>query len=219
MYENFERIPAEEQERILGACIQQFAQHGYQEASTNAIVKQAGIPKGTLFFYFGNKKNLYLYVIDYAVERFVEAMDRMEAEREDQPPSDLFERLLDRGRRRMHFAIQEPSLYRLFFNAFLHTPPEIRAEIESRFSSYAAESARRLYAGLDRSPFRDGIQVEKAVALVNLVLEGAFSRYADQFRRGSPVDALALVEGLTLEVGEYFELIKHGVYQTPGNNR
>jgi TetR/AcrR family transcriptional regulator len=212
MYENFERIPAEEQERILRACIQQFAEYGYQGASTNAIVKQAGIPKGTLFFYFGSKKDLYLYVIDYAVERFVEAMDRWAGEAGDEAETDLFERLLARGRRRMRFAVQEPSLYRLFFNAFLHTPPEIRAEIQSRFSSYAAESARRLYAGLDRSQFRDGIRVEKAVALVNLVLEGIFNRYASQFRQGNPEDALALVEEISREVEAYFVLLKYGVY-------
>jgi len=215
MYENFERIPLEDRQRILGACIQQFAQYGYQRASTNAIVKQAGIPKGTLFYYFGNKKDLYLYVIDYAVERFVEAMDRMaEGEGDEQPSSDLFERLLARGRRRMRFAVQEPLLYRLFFNAFLHTPPEIRAELESRFAGYAAESARRLYAGLDRSKFRDSLQVEKVISLVNLVLEGIFSRYASQFRHGEPEDALVLVEGLDQEVKEYFDLLKHGVYKS-----
>jgi TetR/AcrR family transcriptional regulator len=214
MYENFERIPAEEQQRILQACIQQFAQHGYQGASTNAIVKQAGIPKGTLFFYFGSKKDLYLYVIDYAVKRFVEAMDRLAGQAGDEAETDLFERLLARGRRRMRFAIQEPLLYRLFFNAFLHTPPEIGSELESRFAGYAAESARRLYAGLDRSKFRDGVQVEKVVSLVNLVLEGIFSRYASQFRQGEPEDALALVEGLDQEVKEYFDLLKHGVYKS-----
>jgi TetR/AcrR family transcriptional regulator len=219
VYENFERTRAEEQERILQACIQQFAHHGYQGASTNAIVRQAGIPKGTLFFYFGNKKNLYLYVIDYAVKRYVEAMDRMEAEREAQPPSDLFERLLARGRLRMRFAVQEPALYRLFFNAFLHTPPEISAEIEARYADYAAESARRLYNGLDCSRFRPDVQVEKAIALVDLVLEGVFSRYSPQFRQCGPEDALALVEELSWEAREYFELLKHGLYQTPGSNR
>jgi len=212
VYENFERIPAEEQQRILQACIQQFAQHGYQQASTNAIVKQASIPKGTLFFYFGSKKDLYLYVIDYAVERFVEAMDRWAREAGGEAETDLFERLLARGRRRMRFAVQEPSLYRLFFNAFLHTPPEISAEIEGRFAGYAAESARRLYAGLDRSRFRPGVQVERVVTLVNLVLEGIFSRYVSQFRQENPEDALALVEEISREVKEYFDLLKHSVY-------
>ncbi len=109
-YANFERITAEEQARILDACIEEFAQHGYALASTNAIVKRAGIPKGTLFYYFGSKKDLYLYVLDHAVTRFVEAFDRLAGEL----PTDLFERLLHRGRTRMRFVIEHPRVYRLF---------------------------------------------------------------------------------------------------------
>ena len=66
MPDNFTRIPIEEQERILEACITEFAQNGFTQASTNAIIKRAGIPKGTLFYFFGSKKELYLYVIDQA---------------------------------------------------------------------------------------------------------------------------------------------------------
>ena len=209
MVENFERIPTQEQQRILQACIQEFAQHGYTQASTNAIVKVAGIPKGTLFFFFGNKKNLYLYVIDYAVKRYVETFDQAAEEL----PTELFERLLRRGRMRMQFALAEPLIYQLFFNAFLHTPDEIKAELESRYAGYAAASASRLYAGLDRSRFRDGVDIEKAVELTNLLLEGVFSRYAPLLRQSQPEGALLLVEQLTGQVREYFELLKFGLYK------
>ncbi len=110
MYENFERIPSAERDRILNACIDEFAQKGYEQASTNAIVKQAGIPKGTLFFFFGNKKDLYLYVIDHAIRKYAE----MAQQNWGELPSDLFDRLLYLGRERMKFAVSQPQLYRLF---------------------------------------------------------------------------------------------------------
>ena len=50
MTENFEKIPLEERQRILEICIAEFAEKGYERASTNAIVRTAGIPKGTLFY-------------------------------------------------------------------------------------------------------------------------------------------------------------------------
>jgi AcrR family transcriptional regulator len=80
VYENFERIPKAEQESILAACIEEFARQGYSKASTNAIVKRAGIPKGTLFYYFGSKKDLFLYVFDYAIERYTTEFNRMAGE-------------------------------------------------------------------------------------------------------------------------------------------
>ncbi|RPJ40169.1 MAG: TetR/AcrR family transcriptional regulator, partial [Chloroflexi bacterium] len=173
MYENFTRLPQEEQERILGACIEEFAQHGFSQASTNAIIRKAGIPKGTLFLFSGSKKDLYLYVIDQAVTCYIQAFEQIASD----PPADLFERLLYFGQARMQFAINEPLLYRLFFNAFTNTPDEIRAELQTRFAGYAKESMRRVYDGLDRTPFREGARVEQVVELVYLVLEGMYARY------------------------------------------
>jgi len=209
MYENFERIPIEQQRRILEACLQEFARRGYEQASTNAIVKQTGIPKGTLFYFFGNKKQLYLYLIDYAVRRYVEQVSLIS----DELPSDLFERLLARGRLRMQFAVQEPLLYQFFFNAFLHTPAEIQSEIAHRYVEYASTSRKLLFEGLDRSKFGEDVNIEQAIDLTNLVLEGIFSRYAQQLSQGTPEEALAFVEQLSVQVQEYFNLLKRGLYR------
>jgi AcrR family transcriptional regulator len=209
MYENFERIPSEQQQHILEACMEEFARNGYEQASTNAIVQRAGIPKGTLFYFFGSKKYLYLYLLDYAVGRYIEQLNRTN----EDLPSDLFERLLARGRLRMQFAVGEQLLYKFFFNAFLHTPDEIRGEMAVRYGEYAASSRQLLYAGLDLSKFRDDTDIEKAIDLTNLVLEGVFSRYANQLSQGTPEQALAFVEMLTVQVQEYFRLLKRGLYR------
>jgi len=209
MYENFERISHEQQQHILEACLEEFARNGYEQASTNAIVKRAGVPKGTLFYFFGSKKKLYLYLIDYAVGRYIEHVNRQS----DALPADLFERLLARGELRMQFAIQEPLLYQFFFNAFLHTPADIRGEMALRYGEYAASSRQLLYEGLDRSKFREEVDIEQAIDLTNLVLEGIFSRYAGQLSQGTPEQALAFVEQLTTQVRSYFELLKSGFYR------
>ncbi len=209
MYENFERIPIDQQRRILESCLEEFARHGYEQASTNAIVKQADIPKGTLFYFFGSKKHLYLYLVDYAVSRYVEQVSLSS----DELPSDLFERLLARGRLRMQFAVQEPLLYQFFFNAFLHTPAEIQSEIAHRYVEYAATSRKLLFEGLDRSKFREDVNIEQAIDLTNLVLEGIFSRYAQQISQGTPEQALAFVEQLSAQVQGYFDLLKRGLYR------
>lgn len=208
-YTNFERIPAEEQQRILEACIEEFAQNGYEAASTNAIVKRAGIPKGTLFYFFGSKKDLYLYVIDHAVSRFVSAFEQIHVE----TSTDLFERLIQHGNARMQFVVQNPLLYRFFYRAFINAPDEIQAELQKRYAAYAQESRRRLTDGLDRSKFREGVAVDQAIELVNLVIEGLYSRYLPAFQRLSPAEALKLVEKITAETHLYFEMLKKGVYK------
>ena len=209
MYENFERIPTEQKRLILAACLKEFAQNSYEQASTNAIVREAGIPKGTLFYFFGSKALLYLYLIDYAVGSYVKQVNS----KVEELPSDLFERLMALGRLRMHFAVQEPLLYRFLFNAFLHTPEHIKAELAGRYREYALSSHQLLTQGLDTSKFKEDIEIEKAIDLTSLVLEGILNRYAQQLSQGTPEQALALVEGLTLDVQEYFELLKSGIYR------
>ena len=209
MYENFEKIPVEDQQRILSACIAEFAQNGYRQASTNTIVKQAGIPKGTLFYFFGNKKYLYLYVLDHAIRQFTARYTELSGEM----PTDLFERLLHRGRIKFQFAAEEPVLFQLFYNAFINTPEEIQAALRDRAGEYATASAGLLTDGLDRSKFREDVDVEKAVALIQLTLDGLLNKYLGTLKQMNPAEGLALVEQISAECREYFKLIQQGIYK------
>lgn len=68
-YDKFESLPEERREAILGAAIEMFGRSDYKGASTEAIAAKAGISKGLLFFYFKNKKELYLYLMEHLMER------------------------------------------------------------------------------------------------------------------------------------------------------
>jgi TetR/AcrR family transcriptional regulator len=209
MYENFERIPQPERQHILDACILEFAQKGYIQASTNAIVLRAGIPKGTLFYFFGSKKNLYLYVMDHAVQQYAQVTQPQSNEL----PGDLFERLLKLGRERMRFALNHPLLYRLFYDAFLNTPEEMKAEIDRRYASYYAPSIQIIIDGLDRLKFKPDIEVEKVIELIFLILDGIQSKYTPVLRRLNPDDALPVVDNLFAECEVYFAMLRQGVYR------
>ena len=208
MYENFERIPKADKLCILNACIEEFAQKGYEKASTNAIVRKAGIPKGTLFFFFGNKKNLYLYVIDHAVTLYTQ----MTLESSAEMPDDLFDRLLFLGRERMKFALNQPQLYKLFYNAFINAPEDIQNELRQRYSAYYTPSMQMLTDGLDCSRFKPEVNVDKVIELIYLILEGLLSKSVPILQKHQPAESLALVDKLFVECDEYFTMIRQGVY-------
>ena len=44
--------------RILGAAAHEFAERGYEAASVNRIITEAGISKGSLYYYFDDKEDL-----------------------------------------------------------------------------------------------------------------------------------------------------------------
>ncbi|MCR5303246.1 MAG: TetR/AcrR family transcriptional regulator [Lachnospiraceae bacterium] len=66
MNEKFFDLAKEKQDRIMNAAISTFARRGYKCASTDEMKARAGISKGLLFHYFGDKSSLYGYVCDYS---------------------------------------------------------------------------------------------------------------------------------------------------------
>lgn len=65
MEEKFFDLKKEKQDRIFNAAMEIFAVNGYDNGSTQEIVKKAGISKGLLFHYFETKKELYYFLYDY----------------------------------------------------------------------------------------------------------------------------------------------------------
>ena len=59
MNEKFFDLNREKQDRMINAALRVFAKNGYRHASTDVIVREAGISKGLLFHYFTNKIGLF----------------------------------------------------------------------------------------------------------------------------------------------------------------
>ena len=58
----FHKLPAVQQEAILRAAFDEFAAHGFHSASLNRIIDAAGISKGSMYYYFDGKEDLYAHV-------------------------------------------------------------------------------------------------------------------------------------------------------------
>ena len=56
----FESLDKSLKTRILDVSKQEFAAHGYEEASYNKIIQKIGISKGSMYYYFENKEDLFI---------------------------------------------------------------------------------------------------------------------------------------------------------------
>ena len=59
----FDKLDPERQKAILDAAQTEFTKNGYEAASLNTIVSEAGISKGSLYYYFEDKTDLYIAVL------------------------------------------------------------------------------------------------------------------------------------------------------------
>lgn len=76
----FRDLEPERRERMLSAAAHEFADRGYEAASLNRIIEAAGISKGTLYYYFEDKEDLFATALEHATKRLMRevGMPRLE---------------------------------------------------------------------------------------------------------------------------------------------
>ena len=70
--QTFFNLPAEKRETIMNAAIEEFAEYGLENASTNRIVKNSGIAKGSFYQYFEDKQDVFMHLLDIVEKQELE---------------------------------------------------------------------------------------------------------------------------------------------------
>lgn len=111
MNEKFYSISVEKQNIINNSALAEFATNGYNKTSMNDIAKSAGISKASLFYYFGTKKELYLYLYEFCYENYIQELEKMIKSKQ----RDFFDLFLEHQHRRIKLMQRHPEIF-LFLN-------------------------------------------------------------------------------------------------------
>ncbi|SDP81547.1 DNA-binding transcriptional regulator, AcrR family [Litchfieldia salsa] len=147
--------------------MEQFVQSGYEKASTNEIVKEAQISKGSLFNYFNNKKDLYLYLIDHALKVLDGIYDEI-----DMNERDLFKRISQIGFIKLGIQQKYPLVFDFLRSTQEEQAVEVKSEVEKILGNTLKNGLSRLYENLDWSKFREDVDSEKAFQILNWTMAG-----------------------------------------------
>lgn len=152
MHEKFLELSEEKQLRIINAAMDVFSKTDYNRAVTDDIAAKAGISKGSLFYYFQNKKALYLYIYDYA---FKEMMGQV-ADTHFEAITDFFELLEHSARIKLKMLVRTPYLLDFYMRCFY---PEGNAVAEE-LNTYNQDTINSIYQtyfnNIDFSKFKEG---------------------------------------------------------------
>jgi AcrR family transcriptional regulator len=88
--QTFLRLPEEKRKVFLNIALDEFADNDYNTASISKIVEKAGIAKGSVYQYFEDKQDLFLYLLDVANR---EMMGVIQQTPPGDPNADFFETL------------------------------------------------------------------------------------------------------------------------------
>ncbi|MBD2868151.1 TetR/AcrR family transcriptional regulator [Paenibacillus arenilitoris] len=206
MFDKFLSIDEEKRQRVINAALKVFAQKGYQAASTNEIAREAGISKGLLFHYFTSKKDLYLYLYDYAVKLITETIEQFV----DPEERDYFERLKQIAQVKLSVLNDHPDLLGFQKTIFFEDSAEVSAELKARSKEIAETAYYRLFADIDKSKFRPDIDADRAINVILWALEGMGEAERARHRAlGIDLDIPYMME----EFDRYLELFKTSFYK------
>ena len=211
MYTNFEKLDESKKERILNAALAEFARNGYRKASTNEIVKEAGISKGILFHYFKDKLNLYRYLYDYAIQTLMNDLyGKLSSE-----SSDFIERIMEITRAKGQLVLKHPELFRFIETAYLDDAEEARSYMDERTSLLLKEAQEKMLSGIDISKFKDGIDIPMAMQIITWTFDGyGKTVFTKAKAEGADID----YQRIFIESEKYLKLLKKMLYKDDGGN-
>lgn len=161
----FFNLPDEKSQKILDIAFKEFAEYEYEQASLSRIVTKAGIAKGSMYQYFEDKQELYLFLLEQAAEkklRFItENLDSGEGE-------GFFSRYRQIILTGTYFDFTFPRYSLCIINA-MHGPlPAGLEETASEMRKRSADYLRPyLAAAVDSGEVRNDIDVDLLLHTVN----------------------------------------------------
>ena len=168
MNEKFFELPEEKRRRILNAGFEVFASIDYPHASTEKIAELAGISKGLLFYYFHNKKALYLYLLDYAKEIMLAGvLDARFGE-----ITDAFELMEYAAERKYALMEQNPYLMDFFTRAFYSQKEDVSGEVNTVLAQQVTAIYADYFAHVDFSRFRPDVNPQQIIQMLIWMTDG-----------------------------------------------
>ena len=200
MNDKFWDLKKEKQDRMINAALKVFAACGYKKASTDEIVKEAGISKGLLFHYFGSKQGLYVFIYEYSARYMQMEYKRCIALKE----TDFFEIQAQLELAKLQVMKNYPYMNQFLNSAFLEEEHEIVKEVENVMDAYSA-CLSSIYDKVDVSRFKPDIDPSQVLKVVLFTVDGLRN---EQFlaKQNNP-------EALYEETMSVLRMLKDNLYQ------
>ena len=198
-------LAPEKQQTIIVAGISEFAHYGYENSSTNRIVKKAGIGKGSLFKYFPTKEDFYFHVLDMVTAEMIASLQEGMGDLSPEP----FQRILDYAALEFSWYMLDPDKAAMIIKAFTKSDTTI---YQKTLANYGHRSQAIYYRSLqdaDLAQFRWDKQ--KTLDLLNWFLKGFNERFLTMLQTKEYDDLAKTKTQYITNLSEYMDMLKKGL--------
>jgi AcrR family transcriptional regulator len=157
--------PEARREQILLAALSCFADKGYHATTMDDLVRASGLSKGSLYWHFGSKEEVFLALFDAFAENLYREWD--EAVESGDPPLDLLRAECDA-------VIETLGTNRLFLMAWSEflNHPAARARMAEIYTTSREKLGRVIARGRESGGLAAGPPADHVAGTLVAVLEG-----------------------------------------------
>ncbi len=150
----------ETKERIINSAIAVFGEKGYHQATIAEIAEHANIGKGTLYWYFSSKEELFSGMIEQGIETF---NSKLKVLLEDEEPF-YGNQLLAYIQEYLYFFYNHRHLARIFSSGPQGLSDEFRQKMLKWCEQFIKINTDLIQRGIEAGFFCSGLDIERAVA-------------------------------------------------------
>lgn len=165
-------LPADKQEAIMQAGYEVFGRTPYAKAKMSDLAWKAGVSKSLLFYYFKNKRELYVFLWNEAARLTHTRL----CEGGVYEGRSLFQMMVRGMDIKLNLMRESPALYRFCLRAFLETDPEVRDTIQASYSSWFSQSVAQALGRIEPGTGIPGVDPAQILEHMALAFEGYLRR-------------------------------------------
>lgn len=203
MNAKFFDVKKDKQDSIINAALKIFSKKGYKDASTDVIVKEAGISKGLLFHYFTSKQGLFDFVCDYSVKYMTLELTRSVAKGE----KDFFEVISQISEGRIRVMKNYPYMQQ-FLRRIRHENDPEALEVLGQSIADIETTYKNIYNQIDANKLVEPKAFNKIIDIIDWMSDGFLQ---DRFTDDKDLDKLFD------EYAEYLTLLRNHFYKSSDN--
>lgn len=198
------KMDSDKRNRFINSALEEFGNNRFDKASTNTIVKNAGISKGLLYHYFESKKSLYDYLVAFSIKSIV---DPIIAEVGWKEP-DLIIRIKEIALTKLRVLERYPNI--IVFSKSMYEGKSFE-EMKIMVDQFVPELYHQLYhRNIDFSLFKEDVDVQRVINIIQWTVEKLSEQYLEQAkRRNQELDYQAIL----LELNQYLDMLRKVFYK------
>lgn len=190
-------------DKILLASLEEFAEHGYEKASTDRISKRAEVSKGLIFHYFGSKSKLYMITFNNCIDDMLEEYKNV-----DTNNMEFIFAIKSLMEIKYNFFSKNPLHYNLMLKGFYNSPKELKDVLQNRYYELSKIGMGIISEIIVKLPLKKGVSVDNVITVISGIQNILENKYLYHFTN----DTTSFESVYTMVADEFIKLLNIVMY-------